>query len=336
MMEAPVAVETAGEENVVRLGERVTDQYAPEPPVIDEAAVEPQPTEPQPTEPEQSPDYQAGFQDALEQLAEYDNYEAELQQREAELQQRGALYDQLGAIVGLPGQQVQQLLEDHVRQQMFAAQQQQVESAELQQRMAALHDERMAVLENAFVRLEADVGTFDPNDALSMTQELAQEFPDAHPQTLLMAAAEASARQIAEGDVKVGKALARVNRHVGADPDALRRAADRAFDPSAENQRAAVADAIRDAFAIVDKPVKIGTRVVDRYAELSQVDREFGNQATPPRQDRRVDLRLRDQAGRFTSAERVTDRYRREAIEADQEQRRLAAHQNLMRSKGLL
>lgn len=327
--------EAAEQAAQIRAGERVTDRYAePEEAAdsIDEAPLEPEAADPQATEPEQSPDYQAGFEAALEQLAEYDRYESEARQRDE-------MYEQLGEHLGLTGAQAQQLMEDQARQQILAQQQQQVASAEMQQRMASLHRERTEILDSALTRLESEVGEFDHEDVLAEARRIAQENPGLDPQAVLRTAAEASAAQFEQGYARIDDAIARVNRYVGADAEQVRRAAERAFDTSAEDQGAAVAEAIRQGFESVPKPVRLGTRVTDRYAELSHVHREMAD-PTPPPQPKRVQLQsggqLRDAEGRFVRVERVTDRYRREAGEAEQEQRRLEAHQKLMRAKGLL
>jgi hypothetical protein len=321
----------------IRAGERVTDRYAEAEQVLEEGQLEPQVVEAQPAAPEHSDEYQAGFEAALEQLTEYDRFESEIRQREE-------LYEQLGEQVGMPAAQVQQILEDQARQEVMAQQQQQVAqqvtAAEMQQRMASLHHERTEILGSALTHLETEVGEFDHDEALAEAQRLAQEHPELDPRSLLRTAAETSAAQIAEGNARIEEAIARVNRYMGADPEAVRLAAERAFDPSAPDQGAAVAEAIRAGFQKAGSPVRFGQRVTDAYAEMNQVHRELAS-PTPPPQPLRVQLQstemVRDELGRFVGRpERVTDRYAREAAETDQEQQRLAAHQKLMRSKGLL
>ncbi|HEX5247806.1 MAG TPA: hypothetical protein VFW41_11825 [Gaiellaceae bacterium] len=250
------------------------------------------------------------------------------------------MYDQLGAHVGLTGPQVQQLLEDQVRRNIAAQQQQTVTDAETRMRQAHLHTERQDIVNDTLSRMEEAVGQFDAGDAWAEAQQIVAENPDlaADPQSMqavLYQAAERSAEQIAEGNARIDQLINRANRIIGADPDRVRAAADRAFDPTAPDQGAEIARAIYEGFTSAPTPVRFGTRVTDTYAEMQRLHRELAD-TTPPREERQVQLRLRDQQGRFTNVERVTDRYRRESFEAEQEQKRLAAHQNLMRSKGLL
>lgn len=325
--------EAAEQDKIVRLGERVTPDLPAEA-LIEEAPAEPTIVEAEQGEPELSPEFQAGIDAALEQLAEYEAFEAEQIAQDA-------VYEQLGEHYGLAGDQVRAMFEDMARQQIAAAQQQQFAAEEMRVRQASLHAERQGLLDGEFQRLESEVGQFIPEDAIQAAEELARDNPEMGVLELLRGGAANSAEELRAGNARLDKAIAQINRHVGADEDAIRRAATRAFDPSAAavDPGAAAADALRVAFTTVEKPVKIGTRVTDRYAELSQVHREFAA-PTPPPQPQRVQLRdtghPRDAHGRFISTERVTDRYRREAAESEQEQNRLAAHKNLMRSKGLL
>jgi hypothetical protein len=317
----------------VRAGERVTDRYAEPEPTIDETPLEPQDGEPLPAAVEQSPDYKAGFEAALEEVYQTEAFEYDAWQREQ-------VFEQLGERLGMPAADVQRAMEQQALQQFAAEQQQQLGQAEQRQRLASLHSERTEILSAALIGLGSEVGTFDHEEALAEAQRLAQEEPELaeDPRALLRLAAWTSAERLADGNAVIDDAIERVNRYVGANPEEIRWIAERAFDESAPDQRGAVAEAVAEAFAHAPKPVRLGTRVTDRYAELSQLHREMADQTPPPRPELKVQLRdtgqLRDGLGRFISAERVTDRHARLAAEAEQEQKRLAAHKQLM--KGLL
>lgn len=337
-VEAPAAaaeapVEAPPTENV-RLGERVIDRALEAEPAAEETPLELETQEePQAAEPAQtqhSPDFEAGFEEALRQLAEYDQFAAETRQRDE-------TYAELGRLVGMDGAQVQQLLEGQVRQQLLAQRQEQLTAAEMEQRSAGLHLEREALLDATFAKIEEGVGQFDRGDVLARAQELvadpefAADAGPRAPETAFYVAAEESAAQIAEGNARIEGLIAKANKYIGADAEAVRAAADRAFDPSAPDERGEVARAIFEGFKEVGTPVRFGQRVTDRYGAIQQIYREMATPEAPPRPQVQMQQQ-RDQLGRFVSnAERVTDRYAREAREAAAEQQRLAAHKERMK-----